>query len=210
MIIIRLSAPEGRLADPQEIAAEVQENIPNPPHVEKIIARGGYVNVFFKRVRFMKELCQWLQGSWEKPSGEKVIVEHTNINPNKAAHIGHLRNAVMGDTFVRVLQASGTRVEVQNYIDNTGVQVADVVVGFQYLRKMPLEKIQSIGEPFDYYCWDLYAEVSQWYQENPSRSQYRDQILKEIEKGQDPTAQIICDAVNLNGSPVYLRVPEFG
>lgn len=175
---------------PQEIAAEVQENIQNPPHVGKIIAKGGYVNVFFKRVRFMKELCQWLQGSWENPSGEKVIVEHTNINPNKAAHIGHLRNAVMGDTFVRVLQASGTRVEVQNYIDNTGVQVADVVVGFQYLRKMSLEKIQSIGEPFDYYCWDLYAEVSQWYQENPSRSQYRDEILKEIERGQDPTAQI--------------------
>ena len=59
----------------------------------------------------------------------KVIVEHTNINPNKAAHIGHLRNAAIGDTFVRLVRAIGHPVEIQNYIDNTGVQVADVIVG---------------------------------------------------------------------------------
>ena len=175
---------------PRDIAAEVEKSIQTPPQVERIVAEGGYVNVFFERVSFLEDLYGWLQGSWAEPSGDKVIVEHTNINPNKAAHIGHLRNAVLGDTFVRVLKASGIRVEVQNYIDNTGVQVADVVVGFQHLRKMSLEEIQSIKEPFDYYCWDLYAEVSKWYQEDPSRTQYREQTLQEIEAGQAMTAEM--------------------
>ncbi|MDA2933900.1 arginine--tRNA ligase [Acidobacteria bacterium AH-259-D05] len=176
---------------PRQIASEVEEHIQPAPHVERFVAAGGgYLNVFFKRVPFFKDLYQWLQSSWAEPSGEKVIVEHTNINPNKAAHIGHLRNAVLGDTFVRVLRASGTLVEVQNYIDNTGVQVADVVVGFRHLRKMSLEEIRSIEEPFDYYCWDLYAEVSRWYAQDESHCQYREQTLKEIEDGLEPTRQI--------------------
>src|SRR5205807_10162091 len=100
-------------------------------------------------------------------AAEKIIVEHTNINPNKAAHIGHLRNAILGDTFVRMLRAMGSEVEVQNYIDNTGVQVADVVAGFHYLEhKTPADVaalIASPERPFDYYCWDLYARVSSYY-----------------------------------------------
>src|SRR6185312_10777066 len=97
-------------------------------------------------------------------TGGKIIVEHTNINPNKAAHIGHLRNAVLGDTFVRMLRARGHRVEVQNYIDNTGVQVADVVAGFHFLEgKTPAEvgALLEGAEKFDYLCWDLYARTSQ-------------------------------------------------
>ncbi len=79
-----------------------------------------------------------------EPLPGKIIVEHTNINPNKAAHIGHLRNAVLGDTFVRMLRASGRTVEVQNYIDNTGVQVADVVAGFHFLRKMSYDDVAKL------------------------------------------------------------------
>ncbi len=102
----------------------------------------------------------------------KVLVEHTSINPNKAAHIGHLRNAILGDTFVRLLRAAGREVDVQNYIDNTGVQVADVVVGFTQLehKQTAAEVRQLIDEcgpqgpiSIDYYCWNLYARVSQWY-----------------------------------------------
>ena len=176
---------------PRQIALEVEENIDTPPCVERFVAAGGgYLNVFFKRIPFFQDLRHWLQSPREEPGSEKIIVEHTNINPNKAAHIGHLRNAVLGDTFVRLLRARGNQVEVQNYIDNTGVQVADVVVGFQYLRKMSLEEIQSIEEPFDYYCWDLYAEVSQWYQEEGARLEYREQTLQKLEDGQEPTRQI--------------------
>src|SRR5207245_9103288 len=102
----------------------------------------------------------------EVPSS-KILVEHSSINPSKAAHIGHLRNAILGDTFVRLLQYAGRKVDVQNYIDNTGVQVADVVVGFLHLEKKSRTDIeQQTRQPrFDYYCWDLYARVSQWYGE---------------------------------------------
>src|SRR6185437_12427049 len=104
---------------------------------------------------------------------EKTIVEHTNINPNKAAHIGHLRNAILGDTFVRMLRAGGRNVEVQNYIDNTGVQVADVVVGFLHPEIFP----PIAKEPFDYLCWDLYAGVSSYYDDHKEAIEWRKQAL---------------------------------
>jgi arginyl-tRNA synthetase len=176
---------------PRDIASQVAENIELPPHVDRFVAAdNGHLNVFFKRAAFFHDLQRWLHSPSAEPSGEKIIVEHTNINPNKAAHIGHLRNAALGDTFVRLLRDRGRKVEVQNYIDNTGVQVADVVVGFQNLRQMSFEEIQSIEEPFDYYCWDVYAEVSEWYQEKESRLKLREQTLQEIEKGEDPTRQL--------------------
>ena len=105
----------------------------------------------------------------QKPPAEippgKILVEHSSINPNKAAHIGHLRNAILGDTFVRLLRFAGREVDIQNYIDNTGVQVADVVVGFTHIEKKSRAEIEALTRQprFDYYCWDLYARVSQWY-----------------------------------------------
>src|SRR6185369_13135747 len=133
----------------------------------------------------------------------KMMVEHTSINPNKAAHIGHVRNAVLGDTFVRILQAAGDRVEVQNYIDNTGVQVADVVVGFLHLEAMNLEKIKTLDAsltpdyPFDYYCWDLYTEVGLFYrdgnpnnQPNPEKLKLRTKVLHAIEEGNNRIAEL--------------------
>ncbi|HZE80318.1 MAG TPA: arginine--tRNA ligase, partial [Candidatus Polarisedimenticolia bacterium] len=128
---------------------------------------------------------------------KKILVEHTSINPNKAAHIGHLRNAILGDTFVRLLQTSGAQVDVQNYIDNTGVQVADVVVGFLYLEKKGKNEIEKLiaaaGAPphsFDYYCWDLYARVSLWYEENKDNLKLRLQTLHDIEHGGNEPAEI--------------------
>ncbi len=88
---------------------------------------------------------------------------------------------------MRILQASGKRVEVQNYIDNTGVQVADVVVGFVHLRKMNLEQIKELDAnseiPFDYYCWDLYAEVGKFYEQTEENKKLRAETLHELEKG---------------------------
>src|SRR5208337_3612080 len=112
-------------------------------------------------------------------SGLHALVEHTSINPNKAAHIGHLRNAILGDTFVRLLRAAGQKVDVQNYIDNTGVQVADVVVGFLHLEGKSAVEVRALvadrdkraagpegqAAAIDYYCWDLYARTSQWYEQ---------------------------------------------
>jgi arginyl-tRNA synthetase len=128
------------------------------------------------------------------PPAEKIIVEHTNINPNKAAHIGHLRNAVLGDTLVRMLRELGNEVEAQNYIDNTGVQVADVVAGFHFLeKKAPAEVQRLIDDPsvrFDYYCWDLYARTSQHYTDEPASLPWRAQTLHAIEAGEGELAEL--------------------
>jgi len=176
---------------PRQIAQEVVSHIGPLPEVSRFEAAGaGYVNVFFDRAAFFRDLYAWVADNRTEPAGPKVIVEHTNINPNKAAHIGHLRNAALGDTFVRLLRASGKEVEVQNYIDNTGVQVADVVVGFQQLRRLTLNQVSELPDPFDYYCWDLYAEVSDWFSQDESRLQYRYQALKEIEEGHGETAEL--------------------
>jgi arginyl-tRNA synthetase len=141
-----------------------------------------------------------IAGGKENPpaSGQKILVEHTSINPNKAAHIGHLRNAILGDTFVRLLRTAGYHVDIQNYIDNTGVQVADVVVGFVYLEKKSKADIERLIEdpaargnrPFDFYCWDLYAQVSGWYEQQPANKAVRLKTLHEIEQGGNEAAEI--------------------
>jgi arginyl-tRNA synthetase len=152
----------------------------------------GYLNFFLDR-RALAE--QWLRdGRAAAASGSKVIVEHTAINPNKAAHIGHLRNATLGDTLVRLLRFQGRVVEVQNYIDDTGVQVADVVVGLTTLEGRDLASVQSLiadpGVRFDYYCWDLYARVTEWYAGDKTRLDVRSATLHAIEEGSNDLAQI--------------------
>src|SRR5258708_18787109 len=149
---------------PKAIASELSAAVGAIEGVSAIeIAGNGYMNVRLDRGYYAAGLLAGDAAESAVPA-EKTIVEHTNINPNKAAHIGHLRNAILGDTFVRMLRATGREVEVQNYIDNTGVQVADVVVGFQHLeKKTPAEVETLIADTkarFDYLCWDLYAHTS--------------------------------------------------
>ena len=154
------------------------------------MAGPGYLNCFLKRDDFFKRLLEKPQGPATAGTSGKVILEHTNINPNKAAHIGHLRNAVLGDTFARLLRFVGERVEIQNYIDDTGVQVADVVVGFKYLEKKSLEEIKALPGKFDDYCWDLYAKMSSFYEAGPENRKLRGRTLGEIEVGNGETAEI--------------------
>jgi arginyl-tRNA synthetase len=154
---------------------------------EMQVAPPGYLNVKADRVWMAAALAADQKPSFDIPLG-KILVEHSSINPNKAAHIGHLRNAILGDTFVRMLRATGERVEVQNYIDNTGVQVADVVVGFTQIEKKSRADVEAlISQPrFDYYCWDLYALVSQWYGQDKGNLQARRETLHRIE---DPASE---------------------
>src|SRR4051812_30348977 len=165
------------------------------------VAGAGYINARFDRGIAVSNIAS---GASSTPSqaGLHSLVEHTSINPNKAAHIGHLRNAVLGDTFVRLLRAAGQKVDIQNYIDNTGVQVADVVVGFLHLEGKSLADIRSLlhdllqnQEKIDYYCWDLYARTSQWYsegseEEQAARKRLRYDTLHQIEHGGNETAQV--------------------
>src|SRR5436189_5965640 len=132
---------------PREIAEQLSNGLALPIFVESVSVEGaGYLNFRFDRGAFTAQHFRTVMMP-AKPSGERVIVEHTNINPNKAAHIGHLRNAVLGDTLVRCLRRLGTRVEVQNYIDDTGVQVADLVVGFEILRGEALDAVRERYAP---------------------------------------------------------------
>ena len=174
---------------PRQIAAEIAQDLPDLPGVAKVeVAGPGYLNCFLIRDDIFRKLLQPTEDQPFHLDSGKVIVEHTNINPNKAAHIGHLRNAVLGDTFARLLRSVGERVEVQNYIDDTGVQVADVVVGFKYLEKKTLEEVKALPGKFDYYCWDLYARVSSFYEAAPENRELRGRTLREIEAGEGETA----------------------
>ncbi len=186
---------------PRQIATEIVAEMPAPEGVASMeIAGGGYINMRLDRGAYGAALLAKPAPADSAERAGKVIVEHTNINPNKAAHIGHLRNAVLGDTFVRMLRASGCGVEAQNYIDNTGVQVADVVVGFHHLEKKGPEEIARLAAAprFDYLCWDLYARVSSYYQGNPEALTWRQQALHAIEAGEGVEAElahVVADAI---------------
>ena len=165
------------------------------------VAGAGYINAYFDRASAVASIALGA-GSSPSQAGLHSLVEHTSINPNKAAHIGHLRNAILGDSFVRLLRAAGQKVDVQNYIDNTGVQVADVVVGFLHLEGKSLAEVRALveetkvrGERIDFYCWDLYARTSQWYtegtdEEQAARKRLRYDTLHQIEHGGNETAEI--------------------
>ncbi len=196
---------------PRMIATELAEKLaaalrPENGFLGFEAAGAGYINVHLDRTRLMTALAG---GPSQRPSEElpRVLVEHTSINPNKAAHVGHLRNAILGDTLVRILRARGHHVDVQNYIDNTGVQVADVIVGFLHLEHQTVAEVEALiarcealgpearEQRFDYHCWNLYARVSQWYAEGSEdqqkeRKQLRYQTLHAIESGGNETAEV--------------------
>ena len=192
----------GEKKNPREIAETLKANLEKEDFVERVeVAGAGYLNVFYNRADFLNnaqtaEVLPKLNAANDE-NAPKKMVEHTSVNPNKAAHIGHVRNAVLGDTFVRILRADGNRTEVQYYIDNTGVQVADVAIGFMYLEKMSLDDIKQLdvqlkeeGKKFDYYCWDLYAKAGREYQTNEELKAKRAEVLHLIEEGGNPTAEL--------------------
>src|SRR5262245_5256318 len=187
---------------PRAIAEEIARSVALPPGVVKAkVEGGGYVNFFLDRSAFAAAL---LEGAAPQARREgKVVVEHTNINPNKAAHIGHMRNALLGDVLVRTLKFLGHEVEIQNYLDDTGVQVADVVAGLVHLagvktvegaRKVIATAALPGGDPnpkgFAYLCWDLYAEVGRTFQARTETRQWRTEVLHAIEEGGNETAGI--------------------
>jgi len=200
----QLKQRTGEKRAPRSIAEVLKPKLESTPSVKRVdVAGAGYLNIFFDRATLLSNLSAQATAESEAARDRKLMVEHTSVNPNKAAHIGHVRNSVIGDTFVRILQAAGNRVEVQNYIDNTGVQVADVVVGFMHLEKMDLQAIKDLDaslpeeQGFDYYCWDLYTRVGLFYrdgkadgEQNPEKLKLRAEILHAIEAGNNPTAEL--------------------
>ena len=188
------------LKRPPRAIAEDLAGVLRPPRLvrEVKVLGAGYLNLFLDRPAFAAALLALDTGAARAAAARpgKTIVEHTNINPNKAAHVGHLRNAVLGDVLTRCQRSLGHAVEVQNYIDDTGVQLADVVVGFLDLRHMGLAEVAAIPEPFDYVCWDLYAEVRRWYDAEggadaaSERRQLLRDTLHQLETGRGERAEM--------------------
>ena len=177
---------------PREIAETIANGLTLPAYVAAVSVEGaGYLNFRFDRGAFTAAHIRTVMEP-PAPAGERVIVEHTNINPNKAAHIGHIRNAVLGDTFVRCLKWLGYRVETQNYIDDTGVQVADVVVAFEQLLHETADQVaaRAADPKFDYFCWDLYAQITTHYASHPESKQLRLDTLHRIERGEGEAFKI--------------------
>ena len=186
---------------PRVIAQEIAAAIGTIASVQRVeAAPNGYLNIFLDRPQFLATRLADVSVTGPVPGAGKTIVEHTAINPNKSAHVGHLRNAALGDTLVRVLRFRGAHVEVQNYIDDTGVQVADVVVGFRHLEGRSLDQIRQMAERtrFDYSCWDLYARVTEWYRQDTDRLKIRAATMHDIEHGVEDAgtvAHVIADRI---------------
>jgi len=179
---------------PRQIAQEIASSLAPIEGIAKVeVAGAGYLNAYFERANFLLKVQREASSATVPGRGGKIIVEHTSINPNKAAHIGHVRNAVLGDTLARVLRHTGGAVQVQNYIDNTGVQVADVVVGFVHMEKKNLAQVREVAaQPkFDYLCWDVYARAAHFLEEDKTRAAtLRRETLKAIEEGHGEIAEM--------------------
>jgi len=207
---------------PRSIAAELSGALHLPPEVEKALVEGaGYLNFFVKRGSFAAAMAASPAENLRREG--KIVVEHTNINPNKAAHIGHLRNAVLGDVLVRTLLFLGFEVEVQNYLDDTGVQVADVVAGLTRLKHVRTR--EEIGwairdgalpdgtrhpKGFAYLCWDIYAEVGRVYAERPETLAWRGDVLHAIEEGTNEMAAIAAEVAEAVSSAHLATMGRIG
>ena len=189
-------APTQRKA-PRMIAQEIVAALGAIDGVAKAeAAPNGYINIYLDRPGHLRQVLRQVLGREDtpalRPGAGKAIVEHTAINPNKAAHVGHLRNAALGDTLVRLLRFQGVPVETQNYIDDTGAQVADVVVGFREIEGKTLADVRTLAESsrFDYHCWDLYAQVTEWYEADATRLDARSKTLRDLEHGGNDAAEM--------------------
>lgn len=176
---------------PRKIAEEIVSAFDLPEYLESAkVEGGGYINFFINKQVFLKSFFQdALKFDDSSTRSKRVIVEHTSINPNKTPHIGHIRNSVIGDTFGRLCKTLGYDTLIQNYIDNTGVQVADVVIGLTEMKGMNLDQIKAVGDRLDRFCWDVYSDVSKWYEEDPERKSKQTLALKEMEDGRGTFAE---------------------
>jgi arginyl-tRNA synthetase len=209
---ICLSLAKERRRSPMEIAQKTMEQLRlnRPPYIREItVSPPGYLNFRVDWPELAQDLIPQilergnLFGRPVLSPQEKVFIEHTSVNPNKAMHIGHLRNAVLGDTVARILKWLGSPTEVCNYIDDTGLQVVDVVTALLYLDPPVFSEGSSdfeaiwakvpTDQPFDYFCWDLYARVQSEFEKNPSLVQRRETVLHQIEGGFHPVSVFAKD-----------------
>jgi arginyl-tRNA synthetase len=181
---------------PQKIAAELADAIRpriSGTHVLSVDPAGGHVNFKADYSRLSPAtLDQALNnperyGYPDSGQGQHIVIEHTSVNPNKALHVGHMRNVILGDTLYRIMKATNHRATVLNYVDDSGLQVADIVIGFKFAG-FPEEP--PAGKKFDHYCGDdVYVKVNEMYERDPQLAEKRKQVLREIEEGKSEIAR---------------------
>ena len=178
--------------NPQEIAQEFAGEYDLGNNLEKVEAhKSGYLNFFINNNSFnnvvLPQSLQKNYGSIDIGKNCKLIIEHTSVNPNKALHIGHLRNVAIGDSVSRILSKANYDVKVLNYVDDSGLQVADIIVGFKYggFSESPPK-----GEKFANYCGDtVYVSTTLKYENDKDLESKRHEILKELEDSASETAK---------------------
>ncbi len=169
---------------PAKIAEDIVNStrIPEGSLIERMEAKAGYINFFFDRANLAKMIVsESMKKGYGKPilAKKKAIVEHTSVNPNKALHVGHIRNSCLGDSIANILSFCGNDVSRINYIDDSGAQVADIIVGFRFLGIPPETKMK-----FDQYCGnEVYTKVSKLYESSLELQEKRQLVIKSIETG---------------------------
>ncbi len=179
---------------PSEIAESIAERFRQDKGdmiSEVRVHPSGYLNFVANHSYFIKSVVQASEepnyGTFDLGKNSKTVVEHTSVNPNKALHIGHVRNIIIGDTVARILQKANFDVRVLNYVDDSGLQVADIIVGFLYGG---FSKEPPPGQKFDHYCGDIvYVNITDRYEKEPSLAEKRVLVLKELEEGRSEIAK---------------------
>lgn len=189
---------------PKLIAEEIVEKLHEklPEEISEVRAVNGYINFYLNYETFARDLVREIlekknaYGESRLGDGKKVIVEHTSVNPTKPLHMGHARNSVLGDTMARIMRKLGYTVEVQNYIDDLGVQFAQVLWGYLNMRE-EFEGIEAelrekgLKEDFiDHVMGLLYVEVNRRIEENPEVEKEIRELMKKLEEGDNEIAEI--------------------
>ncbi|HET6780097.1 MAG TPA: arginine--tRNA ligase, partial [Nitrososphaera sp.] len=191
-----LKKPPSKIAT--ELAESLRSHIQGNSYILSTDAAGGYINFKANYAQLSQTTLSYALANPEKygchdsGQGRHIVIEHTSVNPNKALHVGHLRNIIIGDTLYRIMRATNHRTTVLNYIDDSGVQIADIVVGFKFAG-FPITP-PSKNQKFDQYCGDeVYVKINDMYEKDPQLAQKRNLVLKEIEEGKSETARFAMD-----------------
>ncbi len=188
--------------NPSEVAAKIKEKakIKGKRYVADLAAHpAGYLNFTLNLASFTHDTLEEVLagkevGLLEVGKGKSLAIEHTNVNPSKALHVGHARNLVLGDSLSRIIRHLGYSLQVLDYIDDSGAQVADVIVGLRFLG---MKDEPPPGMKFDTYCGDnVYVGVNQEYERNPALKEKQSLVLREIESGVGEIAEYSGKIVN--------------
>jgi arginyl-tRNA synthetase len=181
-----------------ELVEALRQRIQDSSYILSMDPAGGYINFKANYARLSQATLSQVLSNPENygypNSGQDmhIIIEHTSINPNKALHVGHMRNVIIGDTLYRIMRATNHRTTVLNYIDDSGVQIADIVVGFKFAG-FPVAP-PTKNQKFDQYCGDeVYVKINEIYEKDPQVAEKRKLVLKEIEEGKSEIARFAMD-----------------